>query len=303
MLLVDPPLGNFVMWTDDPVPRPVVHHSSEEGHSFKTTNNTANQDGSWYAPFPMDSAEQAPEMRSMFDDILRVYPTRGRQSTADPTSSSDVCRQLVLSAWTAGLRVNEAQVIRKQYQMSVGPGSKTFNPRTWLDRSWTHPWTERDFGRLVRAKSTLESIDSSLLYNMDALGIGGNNHLGEEWEVEAWKSLRSAVQTLKTRVNMISEAYMQAVSVRESIVANTQARQVGYLTSLATLFIPLSFVAAVFSMGGDFAAGQKRFYVFWAISVPITLVALCVLLFGSWVLNSLRKCSGTIRVKEDKHIV
>jgi Mg2+ and Co2+ transporter CorA len=144
-------------------------------------------------------------------------------------------------------------------------------------------------------------MDTSLFYNMDALGIGGNSQVGEEWEAEAWKSLRNAILTLKTRVNIISEAYMQAVSVRESIVANKQARQVGYLTSLATLFIPLSFVAAVFSMGGDFAAGQERFYVFWAISLPITLVALCVYLFGGWVLSSLRKCSGTL--EGEKHLV
>jgi Mg2+ and Co2+ transporter CorA len=43
---------------------------------------------------------------------------------------------------------------------------------------------------------------------------------------------------------------------------------VGYLTSLATLFLPVLFVAAVFSMGGEYAAGESRFWVFWVIFAP-----------------------------------
>jgi len=293
LLLVDPPLGDFVMWTDDPVPRPVVHQIPENANPLGTDKDGVSQDGSWYAPFPADDAGQAPGMKSMFDDIVSLYPAKQRQSTADPVTSIDICRQLVLSAWMARLRVTEAEVIRKQYQMSVGLGLSTFNPRTWLDGSWTQPWTEREFGRLVRAKSALESTDMSLFYNMDALGIGGKSQIGEEWETEVWKSLRNALMTLKTRLDIMLEAYTQAVSVRESIVANKQARQVGYLTSLATLFVPVSFIAAVFSMGGDYAAGQQRFYLFWAISLPIAVVALCSYLFGGCVLSLLRKCSGT----------
>ncbi|CAI6087308.1 unnamed protein product [Clonostachys chloroleuca] len=293
LLLVDPPLGDFVMWTDDPVPRRVVHEDPKNANPLGTARDGVSQDGSWYAPFPVDNAEQTPGMKSMFDDIVSMYPAWQRQSTADPVTSTDICRQLVLSAWVARLRITEAEVVRKQYQMSIGVGLSPFNPRTWLDGSWTQPWTEREFGGLVRAKSALESTDTSLFYNMDALGIGGKSHIGEEWETEAWKSLRNALLTLKTRVDIMMAAYTQAVSVRESIVANKQARQVGYLTSLATLFVPVSFIAAVFSMGGDYAAGQQRFYVFWAISLPIAVVAFCAYLFGGCVLSLLRKCLGT----------
>ncbi|KAH6960038.1 hypothetical protein BKA56DRAFT_701449 [Ilyonectria sp. MPI-CAGE-AT-0026] len=291
LLLVDPPLGDFVMMPGDHVPRPVVHKNPDNVNP-RGIGDSVSQDGYWYAPFPADNAGQMPGMKSMFDDIVSLCPARQRQSTEDPITSTDICRQLVLSAWIARLRVTEAEVVRKQYQMSISPDSSTFIPGTWLNGSWTRPWTQREFGGLVRAKSALESIDTTLFYNMDAIGIGGTSQIAEEWENEAWKSLRNTLLTLKTRVDILLEAYPQAVSVRESIVANKQAQQVGYLTSLATLFVPVSFIAAVFSMGGDYAAGQQSFYVFWAISLPIVVVA-CAYLFGGCVLSLLRKCLGT----------
>jgi Mg2+ and Co2+ transporter CorA len=113
---------------------------------------------------------------------------------------------------------------------------------------------------------------------MDALGIGTKSKCTEDWEAQAWRSLQNAVHVLKSRVDIIAQAYTQAVSVQESMTSNKQARQVGYLTSLATLFIPVSLIAGIFSMGGKFSAGASLFWVYWAISIPI-VIAGCILLF------------------------
>jgi len=162
--------------------------------------------------------------------------------------------------------------------MSIGNIAAEATAATWLNKSWARPWDPRDFGRLVRAKSVLESTEWELYRNMDALGVLSKAQSTEAWETEAWKSLQKVVQTLKARLDIVLQAYMQAVSVRESITSNKQARQVGYLTSLATLFIPISFVAAIFSMGGEFSAGASHFWVYWIIAVPVVAVG-CLLLF------------------------
>jgi Mg2+ and Co2+ transporter CorA len=127
---------------------------------------------------------------------------------------------------------------------------------------------------------------------MDALGISDTSQTTEKWEAEAWKSLENTLLTLKRRLDIMLEAYTQFVSIHESTFGNQQARQVGYLTSLATLLIPASSIAAIFSMDGEFAAGQAHFWVFWTMSLPIVLVAsiyLCGGLVSSW----LRKDSGS----------
>lgn len=69
-------------------------------------------------------------------------------------------------------------------------------------------------------------------------------------------------------------------ALEESFAADRQARNARQLTWVATVIVPCTFVASVFSMGGSFAAGEDLFYVYWAISVPVTIVLL------TWVLQA-----------------
>jgi Mg2+ and Co2+ transporter CorA len=207
-----------------------------------------------------------------------MYSLTKRQVTADPNSCMDLCKRIVLSAWTARLRIVEAQIIEELCRMSIGDITTEIEAANMFERSWEQPWQSRDFGRLVRAKTVLESTDWELYRNIDALGVSSHPETMESWEADAWRSLHQVVQKLKARLEIISQAYMQAVSVRESITSNKQAQQVGYLTSLATVFIPISFVAAIFSMGGDFAAGARYFWVYWVIALPVGMLG-CLLLF------------------------
>jgi CorA-like Mg2+ transporter protein len=230
-------------------------------------------------------------MESMFEDVCLLASSMTCQPTENRHSCIDICTRIVLSAWTARLRVTETQIIQEACRMSIGDITNERNVAELLDNSWKQPWHPRNFSRLVMGKSALESIDLEIYRSMDALGIYSKAEILELWEVEAWRSLQQAVQKLKARVDNILQAYMQAVSVRESIISNKQAQQVGYLTSLATVFIPISFVAAIFSMGGDFAAGASHFWVYWSIAVPVLAVG-CLLLFTNLGRRTLRNVSA-----------
>ncbi|KAH7013166.1 hypothetical protein EDB80DRAFT_774496 [Ilyonectria destructans] len=287
VFLVDPPLGNFVTWKKSSIPREVLRNNTIKLNA--SIEDGLSQAGSWYSTYAsgttlstitsdLEEAHDSPEMQSSFDDIVLLYREQ-RRSHQTPASCTDICRRLVLSAWTASIRIMEAQIVQEQFNMSIGARVTEFSSATWLDDAWTTPWESRRFGRLIRAKSALESVSADLYHNMDALGIGGKCQITEEWEADAWKSLQYTTDSLKTRVDIILQAYMQAVSVRETITANTQARQVGYLTSLATLFLPISFIASIFSMGGKFSVGEQLFWVFWAFAIPVVGIG-CGLLFS-----------------------
>ena len=53
--------------------------------------------------------------------------------------------------------------------------------------------------------------------------------------------------------------------------ARNAQQSLNRLAYLGGIFLPFSIIAAIFSMGQDFAAGIPRFYVFWAISLPLSL--------------------------------
>ena len=281
-----------MIWRDSPILRIVDRSPSITlGDSLKVSP-AAQHEGSWYPPISLSSSTTThpattetthlPAISSIFDDILALYPLTTPLSTANPNTCLSIPRKLALSAYTASLRTIESLILEEQFRMSTGPGTPTSGPSsttTWLETSWARRWQPRTFGRLVRARLALETTATDLRLNMEALGIGtSQGPIVADWEVDAWQSVRSALEGSKQRLDILWEAYSAAVSVRESIASNRQGQQVGYLTSLATLFIPVSLVAAIFSMGGDFAVGGSQFWVYWAISIPV-VVGGCLMVF------------------------
>lgn len=72
-----------------------------------------------------------------------------------------------------------------------------------------------------------------------------------------------------------------SVNLMETEKSLADSRSLARLTVLGFVFIPLSFVATFFSMSGDFGVGQRRFWVYFGVSVPITLLTF-VIAFGKW---------------------
>lgn len=77
------------------------------------------------------------------------------------------------------------------------------------------------------------------------------------------------------------DMFPQRATLEESFAAKQQARSAGQLTVIATIVVPCTFFASILSMGGEFAAGQPLFGVYWAITIPTTLVLLVWVLYES----------------------
>ena len=71
----------------------------------------------------------------------------------------------------------------------------------------------------------------------------------------------------------ISESVARTSAETATVSAN-EARLVSRLTVLAVIFIPLSFSASIFSMGGDFQPGGSRFWLYFAVSLPMLFLIL-----------------------------
>ncbi|RYP07015.1 hypothetical protein DL765_009284 [Monosporascus sp. GIB2] len=213
-------------------------------------------------------------MLSSFDDILLLFSSGLYAPTTTASGCTEVGRRLALSAWTAYLRVVESHLISFGFKVSLGSATQEDIFKTdILGKSWTTPWAHRTFGSIIKTKLILKNDSYHLGHNIRMLSIGCDTAIAGNWEAEEWKGLQVVLERLEKMLDSYGEAYVQAVE-------NNNARDVGFLTSLATIFVPVSLVAGILSMGGDFAAGQNRFWVFWACSVPLMIIGL-VLLFTS----------------------
>lgn len=72
----------------------------------------------------------------------------------------------------------------------------------------------------------------------------------------------------------IKEAQSSTIQAQASA---TQAQFVGRLTFLGTLFLPASLVAGVLSMGGEFLPGERLFWVYIVVLIPVLLLVILVL--------------------------
>ncbi|RYP08419.1 hypothetical protein DL764_001907 [Monosporascus ibericus] len=212
-----------------------------------------------------------PRMLSTFDDILLLFSSGLYAPAATASGCTEVGRRLALSAWTAYLRVVESHLIGFGFKVSLGSATRDDILKTdLLDTLWTTPWANRTFGSIIEAKLMLKMDSYHLGHNIRMLRVGRDTVTVGDWETEEWKGLLVVLERLEKTLDSYGEAYVQAVE-------NNNARDVGFLTSLATIFVPVSLVAGILSMGGEFAAGQNRFWVFWASSVPLIIVGLVFL--------------------------
>ena len=200
-----------------------------------------------------NSSELSPDMSSMFRDIISLYET-GRYDASD---IPNMCRRIILWSWTAQVNLNATLVAQEVTTLALGSD-----------------WEDKTQRRLLQARLQMKSLNEDIHTNMKALGIGTHTSATKPYEDEDWRSLQSTIDAVEQRIDLVYESYTQMASIHESKTANVQAIRVRHLTILATIFIPVSLIAGIFSMGGKFAAGSSMFWVFWVVSILFVAILL-----------------------------
>jgi hypothetical protein len=93
-------------------------------------------------------------------------------------------------------------------------------------------------------------------------------------EYESWTVLEELLEASDKTLGDHMAMFAQRSALLQADAADRQARSSGQLTKIATFIVPCTFVASIFSMNGEFAAGERFFYVYWVVSIPITVLLL-----------------------------
>ena len=100
-----------------------------------------------------------------------------------------------------------------------------------------------------------------------------------------FETLLSNLNDLHERAERIMSATTAVMSLDESQKALKQDRSLARLTYLAVTFVPLSFVSSFFSMTEDITRLGRTFWAYFAVAIPITLIALVVVRFSDDVVD------------------
>lgn len=206
-----------------------------------------------------EASQRPPEMSSMYNYIFSLYQTQQYEMQRIP----ELCRRMVLWSWRAQVNLTAKLVKVVAFDLQQLGKSEDKVARWWL-----------------QAKLQMQAFEEGIQLNMSALGIRGAKSIAAEWEVEDWKSLESTIQMAGRWIDIVYQFQTQSAGIDGT-------RGVVRLTSIAIIFAPVSVIAGVFAMGGDYAAGAKKFWVFWAVSIPLMSI-LSLILFRTIPLSWLR---------------
>ncbi|OBS17671.1 hypothetical protein FPOA_09406 [Fusarium poae] len=102
-----------------------------------------------------------------------------------------------------------------------------------------------------------------------------------ESDKQKWVSVQKDIRYLREQLQDYGQSLEQMVSIATSMVQLLDSRRsiieavsVRRLTYIALIFIPLGWVASLFSMSEEFLPGKERFWVYFAVAVPLLSLVL-----------------------------
>lgn len=233
----------------------------------------------------------------MFDFLTAAHKEFSYEYSDNPFSATVYARNFVRAAWEAKVARISSASFEMVYTSRENDGS--IEAIQLQDQGIVEGYQqliiERTNIRYAR-KRVMQIVcafqcgrDSPSHFYSGRFQIGKNSNAEDlEAESNVWGLLDKELEIIEIQINQHMEEYAQRAALNEAhanrlqsfeankqtMAANRQARSAGQLTKIATVVVPSTVVASIFSMGGEFAAGEKLFLVYWAISLPVTFALL-----------------------------
>jgi Mg2+ and Co2+ transporter CorA len=87
-----------------------------------------------------------------------------------------------------------------------------------------------------------------------------------------FENARNWVSKINSNITGLTGIAGNRQAFREQQLSLNAATRTRNITTVGLLFVPLAYVATLFSMSGEFAPGGDRFWLYFAIALPVTMV-------------------------------
>jgi CorA-like Mg2+ transporter protein len=162
------------------------------------------------------------------------------------------------------------------------------NPATRPKHMSTAEW-KREFYKVVESSRKINYFRRQMIYfenamnlNLERLGTSldcdiqsGNTPVLPRALSDAhkdFKVLAARLKPLRDRADNLSTVANDIASLRAAFQAIEDSATGLSLSILATFIFPFTLVASMFSIADDFLPGSKHFWVFFAVSIPLSMV-------------------------------
>jgi hypothetical protein len=250
-------------------------------------NSTAYlQDYINFSPWPDNPTAQSledlsgPSRRSIFDDIIFLWkhassPDDIAMAISDPHSSAVFAKRAIASSWLVYLEFVTGTTSQLETRLWAFESMKYEQPSDADKREIAvlrgllksvNRWRRRTWWYIDHMRWNLEALRQSM---SEKKGSPEDFAWNGDHTIEDFAALYQRLQYCKDKIESLMPVVMGAFSLLEAQQRAMETKHLTFLTTLATIFLPLSFSTSLFSMSGDYSPGERHFGIFWAVSLPL----------------------------------
>jgi len=243
-----------------------------------------------------------PPRTSTLDDIvyyLSASMPLPEHPSMTPQVAATILKKFVLSHWVAHIEYTKSLLNSIEAAMAKQHGSDL----AWLETQLTDlfRWSRRLSSYCEQTETALDNLgllSQSYYGAVPSTSLSGSNcdddfhYVHRRMQnmknraIDLISTVNGLIGTLEVKQTIKLTESSQKVATRSEELANRslgEARTVRALTILGIIFVPLSTVASIFSIQGNYGPGQPQFWVYWVIAIPVV----CFVLSGITSLGSL----------------
>lgn len=257
LILVDPPV-NMVLETlrlggRKSYPSMMLHGGFEE---FEQPTS--------FASFGSTTSDRLPDKKSMLSNLLRYFRHQPPGfMIAEPSilSLGYYPIRMVLAEWILYTLLTSRYL--KYYEYTLHDIENRLHDSDIID---LQRWRRRS----MQSRHKLILLSEFIDY-----------WLQQESNKQPWDFILKDIKHVSSQLELYSRSLEHMVPVATSMVQLLDSRRsiqeaanVSRLTFIALVFVPLSWVASLFSMSEDYSPGHKSFWVYFATALPVMILVL-----------------------------
>lgn len=272
ILFCDPPLRKIIILDDGPM----------KGQELAAPPHPPGDGYIDFFPLEIQEKCRAGPPRTSIADDMRFYLTKYHEYVGvdNPDSAPFFLKKIIASHYT-----KHFDFMRKNIMENLrGMGRQShfaYSDLSSIEASWSDTQTlERRLGHFFL---DLEEILVQLRIPLEA---------PDPQRVTSWKDVDADFQFLYHRYNWVRQSVDRvnsSITGLTSIAGNRQALRSAerstHITFIGLLFIPLAFIASLFSMADPYGPGQDKFWLYFATGIPITILVMMIYYIFDILLN------------------
>ncbi|KAL4866209.1 hypothetical protein BDV12DRAFT_138254 [Aspergillus spectabilis] len=221
-----------------------------------------------------------PPRSSMLENICFYLQTYGYAfDLSDPLSARTILEKIIASHYTLTAKYLRETIELVQWSLSRQQNLSIFSNST-AEEQWSdiQAWDRR----VSEYKDDLQAImlQLGILFetpNIRTMKSWKESTIDYQFLLQRFNSLHERIRDLNSAITGLAsitsshQAYTeQKLALKASKQSLHEARRAKTLTLVGLVFIPLAYVASLFSMAEPYASGNERFWIYFAIALPLS---------------------------------